>query len=41
MIFPQLFNLPWTRQGQSPWNQPVGVCKHQADPFLPMTLRPP
>jgi hypothetical protein len=18
--------LPWTRQGQSPWNQPVGVC---------------
>jgi hypothetical protein len=18
--------LPWTRQGRSPWNQPVGIC---------------
>jgi len=23
--------LPWTRQGQSPWNQPVDVCKHRPD----------
>ena len=29
--------LPWTRQGHSPWNQPVGVCGIGLSSLHPMT----
>ena len=31
---------PWTRRGQSPWNQPVDVAAPAGAPFTPMTIRP-
>jgi hypothetical protein len=33
--------LPWTRQGRSPWNQPVDVCSIGLSSLHPMTLRAP
>ena len=28
--------LPWTRQGRSPWNQPVGICDIDLSSLPPM-----